>query len=117
MGNDVALGFGGASGQFELNAYKPLIAFNFLQSARLLGDAMGSFDVHCAQGMKPDGAHMSAVLNQSLVLATALAPHIGHDRAAAVVQRAQAHGGSLRDAAMAVGGVTGDQFDAWVAMA
>jgi fumarate hydratase class II len=117
MGNDVALSFGGASGQFELNAYKPLIAFNFLQSARLLGDAMGSFDVHCAQGMTPDGAHMSAVLSQSLVLATALAPHIGHDRAAAVVQRAQAHGGSLRDAAMAVGGVTGDQFDAWVAMA
>ncbi|MEY2842086.1 MAG: hypothetical protein RI920_123 [Pseudomonadota bacterium] len=117
MGNDVALSFGGASGQFELNAYKPLIAFNFLQSARLLGDAMGSFDVHCARGMKPDGAHMSAVLSQSLVLATALAPHIGHDRAAAVVQRAQAQGGSLRDAAMAVGGVTGDQFDAWVAMA
>ncbi len=116
MGNDVALAFGGASGQFELNAYKPLIAFNFLQSARLLGDAMGSFDVHCAQGMKPDGAHMTEVLGQSLVLATALAPHIGHDRAAAVVQRAQAQGGTLRDAAMAVGGVTGEQFDAWVAL-
>jgi fumarate hydratase class II len=77
MGNDVALGYGGAYGQFELNAYKPLIAFKCLQSARLLGDAMGSFDVHCAQ----------------------------------------AQGGSLRDAAMAIGGVTGDQFDTWVAMA
>jgi fumarate hydratase, class II len=114
MGNDVALGLGGAGGQFELNAYKPLIAHNFLQSARLLGDAMGSFDRFCAQGMRPDGERMAAVLRQSLVMATALVPHIGHDRAVAVVQHAQARGCGLREAALAVGGVTGVQFDTWM---
>jgi fumarate hydratase class II len=113
MGNDVALSLGGASGQFELNAFKPLIAHNFLHSARLLSDAMGSFDTHCAQGMKPDPAHMSAVLKQSLVMATALVPHIGHDLAAQVVQHAQTRGGTLRDAAMAVGGIRGEQYDQW----
>ncbi len=117
LGNDVALGLGGALGQFELNAFKPLIAANFLQSARLLGDAMGSFDRHCVQGMRPDAGHMAVVLSQSLVMGTALVPHIGHDKAATVVQYAQAKGGTLREAAQAVGGVSGDQFDAWIRLA
>ncbi len=114
MGNDVALSIGGASGQFELNAYKPLMVHNFLQSARLLADAMGSFNTHCVKGMQPDAAHMAAVLSQSLVMGTALTPYIGHDRAAEVVQRAQACGGTLRDAAVALGYASAAQFDDWV---
>ena len=113
MGNDVAVSMGGASGQFELNAYKPLMAHCMLQSTRLLADAMRSFDTHCAQGMKPDRTHLAAVLSRSLVMATALAPHLGHDLAAQVVQHAVAQGGSLRDAAIQVGGITADQFDEW----
>ncbi len=113
MGNDVAMSLGGASGQFELNAYKPLMVHCMLQSIRLLADAMRSFDTHCAQGMRPDRAHLAAVLGQSLVWVTALAPHMGHDRAAQVLSHAQAQGGSLRDAAIKVGGITADQFDEW----
>jgi fumarate hydratase, class II len=113
MGNDVAMSLAGASGQFELNAYKPLMVHGMLQSTRLLADAMHSFDTHCAQGMRPDRAHLAAVLGQSLVWVTALAPHLGHERAAQVLAHAQAQGGSLRDAAIEVGGITADQFDAW----
>jgi fumarate hydratase class II len=114
MGNDVALGVGAASGHFELNVYKPLIAHNLLQSLRLLGDAMRSFDRHCAQGMAPDRARIAELLNRSLMLVTALSPHIGHDRAAAVARHAHAQGLSLREAALALGAVTAQQFDDWV---
>lgn len=113
MGNDVALSIAGASGQFELNAYKPLMVHCMLQSTQLLADAMHSFDTHCAQGMRPDSAHLAAVLDQSLVWVTALAPHLGHERAAQVLAHAQVQGGSLRDAALVVGGITADQFDEW----
>lgn len=113
MGNDVAMSLAGASGQFELNAYKPLMAHCMLQSTQLLADATRSFDTHCAQGMQPDRAHLATVLSRSLVMATALAPHLGHDRAALVVQHAVERGGSLRDAAMEVGDITADQFDEW----
>ncbi len=114
LGNDVALSLGGASGNFELNVYKPLIAYNFLQSARLLTDAMASFDAHCARGIEPDRARIAALLDRSLMLVTALSPHIGYDRAALVAKHAHANGVSLREAALALGVVSEAQFDEWV---
>jgi fumarate hydratase, class II len=114
MGNDVAVGIAGASGNFELNVFKPLIAHAFLQSVRLLADGMASFDAHCAHGIEPDRARIAELLDRSLMLVTALNPHIGYDRAAAIAKHAHAHGLSLREAAVAVGGVTAEQFDAWV---
>jgi fumarate hydratase, class II len=114
MGNDVALGIGAASGNFELNVYKPLIAHAFLQSVRLLADAMASFDAHCARGIEPDEARIGELLERSLMLVTALNPHIGYDRAAAIAKHAHANGLSLREAALLVGGLTAEQFDAWV---
>ena len=114
MGNDVALALGGASGQFELNTAKPLIAHNFLQSVRLLADSMASFDAYCARGIEPDRGRIGALLSQSLMLVTALSPHIGYDNAAAIAKKAHAEGTSLRDAALALGTVTAEQFDAWV---
>jgi fumarate hydratase class II len=114
MGNDVALGMGGAMGNFELNVFKPLIIHNFLQSTRLLGDAMVSFDVHCAKGMEPDRARIATLLERSLMLVTALAPHIGYDRAANIAKHAQANGLTLKESAVALGTVTAAEFDAWV---
>jgi fumarate hydratase class II len=114
FGNDVAIGFAGASGNFELNVYKPLIAYSMLQSTRLLGDALRSFDEHCAQGLEPNRAEIERKLHGSLMLVTALAPHLGYDKAAAIAKHAHVHGSSLRDAAIELGFVTGEQFDAWV---
>jgi len=114
MGNDVALSLGGAMGNFELNVFKPLIACNFLQSARLLTDAMRSFDTHCAQGIEPDRARIAELLSRSLMLVTALSPHIGYDRAAAIAKHALAQGLSLREAALQLGDVSAEQFDEWV---
>jgi fumarate hydratase, class II len=114
MGNDVAVSLGGASGQFELNTAKPLIAHNLLQSARLLADAMASFDAYCARGIEPDRQRIAALVSRSLMLVTALSPHIGYDRAAAVAKKAHADGTSLREAALALGAVTAAQFDDWV---
>ncbi|HVI50162.1 MAG TPA: class II fumarate hydratase [Candidatus Sulfotelmatobacter sp.] len=114
LGNDVAVSLGGASGNFELNVFKPLIAHNVLQSIRLLADAMRSFDEHCAQGMEPDRDRIAALLNHSLMLVTALSPHIGYDRAAGIAKNAHAQGLSLKAAALASGHVSEEQFDAWV---
>ena len=114
FGNDVAIGFAGASGNFELNVYKPLIAYSMLQSTRLLGDALRSFDEHCAQGLEPNRVEIERKLHGSLMLVTALAPHLGYDKAAAIAKHAHAKGSSLRDAAIELGLVTGEQFDAWV---
>ena len=114
MGNDVAISIGGASGNFELNVYKPLIAYDALQSIRLIGDACVSFDEHCARGIEPDRAEIERKLRGSLMLVTALAPHIGYDKAAKVAKHAHATGTLLRDAAIALGYVTGDEFDRWV---
>jgi fumarate hydratase class II len=114
MGNDVAITIGGASGNFELNVYKPLIAHNVLQSIRIVGDACVSFDAHCARGLEPDRAEIDRKLRGSLMLVTALAPYIGYDKAAKVAKHAHATGALLRDAAIALGYVTGEQFDAWV---
>lgn len=116
MGNDVAITLGGASGHFELNAFKPLIAYNFLQSARLLSDAMTSFDLHCAKGITPDRVRIDSLLHQSLMWVTKLVPHVGYDRAAEIAMLAQAKGLTLRDAALELKVVSPEQFDQWVQM-
>lgn len=114
MGNDVAIGIGGASGNFELNVFRPMVAHNFLQSVRLLSDAMNSFRVHCASGLEPNRARMTELLERSLMLVTALNPHIGYDRSAAIAKKAHRDGLTLREAALALGFVTGEEFDRWV---
>ena len=114
FGNDVAINFGGASGNFELNVFRPMIAHNFLQSVRLLADGMVSFNDHCAVGIEPNLARIAELVDRSLMLATALNPHIGYDKAAFIAKKAHKEGCSLRAAALASGYVTGEQFDQWV---
>ncbi len=114
MGNDVAITIGGANGHFELNVFKPLIAANFLQSARLLGDACVSFDVNCAVGIEPNTPMIQQHLENSLMLVTALNPYIGYENAAAIAKKAHKEGTSLRAAAMSLGLLTSEQFDEWV---
>ncbi len=114
MGHDVALGIAASQGQFELNACKPLIACNVLDSAELLADAMASFATHCVAGLEVDSVRVQELLDRSLMLVTALTPHIGYDRAARIARHAQARGLGLREAALAVGGIEAAQFDAWV---
>ena len=114
MGNDVAINIGGASGNFELNVFKPLIIFNFLQSARLLADGASCFDEYCAAGIEPRRERIAALLENSLMLVTALNPQIGYDKAAQIAKRAHQRGETLREAALALGYVTAEQFDAWV---
>ena len=114
LGNDVALGVGAASGNFELNVYKPMIIHNFLQSARLLADGMRSFEAHCVRGIAANEARIAALVEASLMLVTALAPHIGYDKAAQIAKRAHASNGTLRAAAIDSGYVSAEQFDLWV---
>jgi fumarate hydratase class II len=114
IGHDVALGIAASQGQFELNTCKPLIAGNVLDSTRLLGDAMRSFNVHCVAGIVVNAARMRELLERSLMQVTALTPHIGYDRAAAIAKHAHKNGLSLREAALAVGGLRGEDFDRWV---
>jgi fumarate hydratase class II len=111
MGNDVAISIAGASGNFELNVYKPLIAHAIQQSIEILGDACESFDEHCARGLEPNRAEIARKLEGSLMLVTALAPHIGYDKAAKVAKKAHADGTTLREAALALGYVTAEEFD------
>src|SRR5439155_19020327 len=106
-----AINIGGASGNFELNVYKPLICHNLLQSIRLLADAGASFREHCVVGIEPQHGRIRQHLENSLMLVTALAPHIGYDRAAAIAKRAHEAGTTLRDAALALGHVTAEEFD------
>jgi fumarate hydratase, class II len=114
MGNDVALSIGAASGNFELNVFKPLIAYDFMQSRRLLTDAMTSFDTHCARGIEPDRERIAELVSNSLMLVTALSPHLGYDAAARIARHAHTTGTSLREAALALGLVSAAQFDEWV---
>ncbi len=114
MGNDVAMGYGGAMGSFELNANMPLMANAMLQSVRLLADAMRGFDEHCARGIEPDRMKIAANLHGSLMLVTALAPHIGYDKAAKIARHAHLNGLTLKEAAVALGFVTEEQFGSWV---
>jgi fumarate hydratase, class II len=114
FGNDVAITVGGASGNFELNVFKPLIAHNFLQSVRLLADGMRSFEAHCVRGITANRERISELLARSLMLVTALNPHIGYDRAAEIAKLAHHDGSSLREAALKLGYVSASDFDAWV---
>ncbi len=114
IGNDVALAIGAASGHLELNVYKPMIIHAFLQSARLLADGCRSFDEHCARGIEPNRERIGELLERSLMLVTALAPHIGYDRAAEIAKKAHREGSTLREAALALGYVGAEDFDRWV---
>jgi fumarate hydratase class II len=114
MANDVAVNIGGASGHLELNVYKPLIINAALQSARLLADGCRSFEEHCVRGIEADGERMRELLERSLMLVTALSPHIGYDRAAEIAKKAHREGSTLREAALALGYVGAEDFDRWV---
>ena len=114
MGHDVAIGIAASQGHFELNVYKPLIAHDVLDSLRLLADAMASFSEHCVEGIEVNEVRAAALLADSLMLVTALAPHIGYDRAAQIAKHAHREGTTLRQAAVAVGGINGADFDSWV---
>ena len=114
MGNDVAISVGGASGNFELNVYKPLLIHNFLQSARLLADGCDSFREHCVVGIAANAARIDENLRKSLMLVTALNPHIGYDKAAQIAKKAHKEGTTLKEAALSLGFLTSEQFDSWV---
>lgn len=111
MGNDVAINIGGASGNFELNVFKPLIIYNFNQSVRLLSDTCIMFEEHCAEGIEPNREKIEYYMKNSLMLVTALNPHIGYDNAAKIAKHAHKTGGTLRDAGIELGLITGEKFD------
>ena len=112
MGNHTAITVAGASGHFELNVFKPVMIYNLLQSIRLLGDAARSFADRCVAGIEADEERIGELMARSLMLVTALAPHIGYDNAAKIAKQAHAEGTTLKEAALAL--VTAEQFDAWV---
>ena len=114
MGNDVAVTIGGSNGHFELNVFKPMIAANLLQSARILGQACLSFNVNCVEGIEPNYAEIKNKLDNSLMLVTALNTHIGYDNAAKIAKKAHADNSTLKAAALALGLLTEAQFDEWV---
>jgi fumarate hydratase class II len=111
MGNDAAIGFAASQGNFELNVFKPVIIYNFLQSARLLADAIRSFDEHCAVGIEASREVIAGYLNNSLMLVTALNPHIGYENAASIAKKAHKDGLTLREAALRSGLITAEKFD------
>jgi fumarate hydratase class II len=114
MGNHVAVTVAGSQGHLELNVYKPVIIANVLRSIRLLADASQSFAAHCVEGIEADEVRIADLVERSLMLVTALAPHIGYDKAASIAKKAHAEGTTLREAALASGHVSEDQFDDWV---
>ena len=114
MGNDVTISIAGSNGHYELNVFKPVMAANFLQSARLLGDACVSFNDHCAVGIEPNYEGIKKHVDNSLMLVTALNPHIGYENAAKIAKKAHKEHTSLREAALELGLLTNEQFDAWV---
>ena len=114
MGNDATIGFAGSQGNFELNVFKPVIIHNFLHSVRLLSDACRSFTRHCAAGIEPNLERIEHYVQDSLMLVTALNPHIGYDKAAEIAKKAHKEKASLREAAIGSGHLTGEQFDQWV---
>ena len=112
MGNDTAIGIAGSQGNFELNVYKPVMAYNLIQSVRLLSDAMNSFNKNCAVGIEPNREKINDHLNNSLMLVTALNPHIGYDNAAKIAKTAHKNGSTLKAAAIELGLMTNEEFDA-----
>ena len=111
MGNDTAIGFAASQGNFQLNVFLPVCAYNFLTSARLLADAMDSFREHCVEGIVPNEERMAENLRNSLMLVTCLTPHIGYERAAECAKKALRDGSTLRDATLALGYLDGTAFD------
>ncbi|MCI5082201.1 MAG: class II fumarate hydratase [Saprospiraceae bacterium] len=114
VGNDVAINVGGMTGHFELNVFKPMMIYNFLNSARLIGDACNSFNENCAKGIEPNYKRIKVQLDNSLMLVTALNPHIGYDKAAEIAKKAYKEETTLKEAALALGYLTAEQFDQWV---
>lgn len=114
LGNDVAINIGGATGHFELNVFKPMMIFNFLMSAQLIGDACRSFEANCARGIEPNLKRIKELLDNSLMLVTALNTKIGYDKAAEIAKKAYKEDTTLKAAALALGYLTADEFDAWV---
>lgn len=114
MGNDVAINVGGSNGHFELNVFKPMMIYNFLESARLIGDACKSFNENCAVGMEPNHERIKQNLNNSLMLVTALNTHIGYEKAAEIAKKAHKEGTTLKEAALSLAYLTGEEFDSWV---
>ena len=114
FGNDTAVAMAGSQGNFQLNVYKPVMAHNVLESVQLLGEACASFEEHCARGLEPDRERIAHNLDRNLMQVTALNPHIGYDKAAEIAKKAHKEGTSLRDAAVASGHLTAEQFDQWV---
>ncbi len=114
MGNDVAINIGDASGNFELNVYRPMIIDNFLQSVRLLADGMRSFNEHCAIGIEPNRERINKLLHESLMLVTALNTHIGYDKAAEIAKKAHKEGLTLKESALKLNYLTAEEFDSWV---
>ncbi len=114
MGNDVAINIGGSNGHFQLNVFKPMMIRNFLESARLIGDACASFNEHCAVGIEPNQERITQNLNNSLMLVTALNTHIGYEKSAEIAKKAHKEGSTLKEAAMSLGYLTGKEFDEWV---
>ena len=114
IGNDTTISFAGTQGHFELNVFKPVMAYNFLQSAQLLADACISFDEHCVSGITPNKLKIKSLLENSLMLVTALNPHIGYENAAKIAKSAYNNGTSLREEAINSGMLTGEEFDSWV---
>lgn len=116
IGNDTSINIGGSSGHLELNTYKPLIIYNFLQSVRLLSDGIKSFNYYCAMGIQPKYERIKELLNNSLMLVTALSPHIGYDKSAKIAKIAHLKGLSLKEVAISLGYVSATQFDKWVCL-
>ncbi|WP_079201489.1 class II fumarate hydratase [Pseudomonas sp. CC6-YY-74] len=114
LGNDVTIGFAASQGHLQLNVFKPVIIHNLLQSIRLLADGCRNFQQHCIAGLQPDAAQMAAHLERGLMLVTALNPHIGYDKSAEIAKKAYQDGSTLREAALQLGYLTEEQFDAWV---
>jgi fumarate hydratase class II len=114
LGNDVAINIGGMNGHFELNVFKPVMIYNFLMSANLIGDACFSFNEHCAVGIEANKPRIKFNLDNSLMLVTALNTKIGYDKAAEIAKKAHKEGLTLKQSALTLGYVTSDQFDAWV---
>jgi fumarate hydratase class II len=114
MGNDVAISIGGASGHFELNVFKPMMIYNFLHSARLIGEGCVSFNDKCAIGLAPIEANIKAHVNNSLMLVTSLNTKIGYYKAAEIAQTAHKQGKTLKQTAIDLGYVTAEEFDQWV---
>ena len=114
FGNDAAVAFGGSQGNFQLNVYKPVMLHNLLESVTLLSQSMLTFDKHCAQGIEPNYPRLKANVDNSLMLVTALNRHIGYEKSAKIALKAHRDNSSLREAALELGFVTAEQFDAWV---